>query len=54
MISFATLLYRPIFDRLGVPAKLMLSDRAFDTMPNGLPLIALDKTVGVALPQQGG
>jgi hypothetical protein len=49
LISFAGLLYRPIFDRLGVPAKLVLATGVFEKMPNGTPLIALDKTVGVAL-----
>lgn len=54
-LNFSTLLYRPIFDRLAVTAKLTLADgRVFDTMPNGQPLVALDKTVGVALPQATG
>ena len=53
-ISFAKLLYRPIFDRMGVAAKLVLATGTFDAMPNGTPLIALDKTVGVALPTGGG
>lgn len=46
-ISFSKILYRPIFDRLGVWAKLSLATGDFD-------IIALDKTVGVALPQAGG
>lgn len=54
-ISFASLLYRPIFDRLAVTAKLTLADgTVFTQLPNGSPLVALDKTVGVALPMQGG
>jgi hypothetical protein len=48
-INFATMLYRPIFDRLGIVAKLVLATGTFDTMPNGTPLIALDKTMGVPL-----
>jgi hypothetical protein len=51
-LNFTGLLYRPIFDRLARTAKLTLVDgRIFNTMPNGQPLVALDKTVGVALPQ---
>lgn len=53
-LDFAALLYRPIFDRLGVAAKLTVDDRSFDTMPDGSLLLALDKTTGVALAQQGG
>lgn len=54
-ISFADLLYRPIYDRMGVAAKLTLkTGEVFDTMPNGSPLVALDKTSGIALPQDGG
>lgn len=54
-ISFADLLYRPIFDRLGVAAKLTLeTGEVFDRMPDGSPLAALDKTVGVSLQQPGG
>ncbi len=53
-ISFAGLLYRPIFDRLGVPAKLVLGSGIFDTMPDGTPLAALDKTIGIPLMQGNG
>lgn len=54
-LSFAALLYRPIFDRLAVAAKLTLeTGEVFDTMPDGSPLAALDKTVGVSLQQGGG
>lgn len=53
-ISFAGLLYRPIFDRLGVPAKLVLGSGIFDTMPDGTPLAALDKTIGIALSTGSG
>jgi hypothetical protein len=53
-ISFSHLLYRPIFDRMAVPAKLVLATGIFDTMPDGSPLAALDKTVGVSLPTGGG
>lgn len=53
-VSFANLLYRPIFNRLGVPAVLTLANTVYDKMPNGTPLLALDKTIGVSLPQQGG
>ncbi len=53
-INFAALLYRPIFDRLGRAAKLTLDAGVFDTMPDGNPLVALDKTIGVALPMDGG
>lgn len=49
-INFTQLLYRPIFDRLAVSAVLIPASKdgqkfAFDV---------LDKTEGVALPQQGG
>lgn len=46
-ISFAALLYRPIFDRLGVSAKLTLVKGVFD-------IVALDKTVGASVVQNGG
>ena len=48
-INFAQLLYRPIFDRLGIAATLILATGAFSVMPDGTPLIALDKTMGVPL-----
>lgn len=46
-LNFSKHLYRPIFDRLGVRARLTLASGSFD-------ITALDKTVGVSLPQQGG
>lgn len=46
-LSFSSLLYRPLFDRLGVNAILTLKSGSFS-------FLALDKTVGVELAQQGG
>lgn len=46
-LNFSKLLYRPVFDRLGVHAQLNLASGTFN-------IIALDKTIGVALPQAGG
>jgi len=45
-LSFSTLLYRPVFDRLAVPADLTLTRGTF-TLP------ALDKTTGLSLDLSG-
>ena len=48
-IIYATQLYRPIFDRLGVPAVLTIGGLAYSRMADGSPLTVLDKSAGLAL-----
>lgn len=48
--SFTDELYRPIFGTLGVPATLTLkSGTEISTLPDGTPLVLLDKTQGIDL-----
>jgi hypothetical protein len=46
-VDFTDLLYRPLFDTLGVPSTLVLNSGTFYP-------VALDKTIGVALQEAGG
>lgn len=46
-IKFAELLYRPIYDRLGVDATLVLNGVIYP--PPGSNLVALDKTEGIEI-----
>jgi hypothetical protein len=53
-VSFASLLYRPIYDRLAVSVQLTLGGVTYPTADQvnaGLGLVALDKTQGIELAQ---
>lgn len=56
-VNFSELLYRPIFDRLGVAAQLTIAGVTYPTSEQvaaGLGLVALDKSEGIPLAQGAG